>query len=309
MDSIEVNNLTKKFGGFTAVNNVSFKVKRGEIFGFLGANGAGKTTTIKMLCGILTPSSGDALVAGFSVKDQPDMVKRNIGYMSQKFSLYNDLTVSENIEFFGGVYGLESKLFLERKKWALEIAGLRGKEKTITGDLPGGIKQRLALGTAVIHKPQIVFLDEPTSGVDPIARRQFWELINQLAQEDITVIVTTHYLEEAEYCNSLILMDSGEIIARGNVFELKNNYLNKTIYEIECEPTLLTLEILEENNIGDEITMYGNTIHVIAPKKDDVELTIRNALSSQNILLKSVKKIQPTLDDVFVHLLESKNET
>ncbi len=307
MKAIEVKNLTKKFGKFTAVNNISFNVKQGEIFGFLGANGAGKTTTIKMLCGILTPTEGDALVAGISVSKQPDKIKQRIGYMSQKFSLYNDLTVGENIEFFGGVYGLDPDLLRKRKHWALEIAGLKGKEKILTAELPGGIKQRLALGTAVIHKPPIVFLDEPTSGVDPIARRQFWELINQLAQENTTVIVTTHYLEEAEYCNHLILMDSGKIIASGDASELKNNYLKKTIYELECNASLSALEILEKNNIGDEITMYGNAIHIIASEEEPVEAKVQELLKSKGFTGASIKKIQPTLDDVFVHLLESKN--
>jgi len=309
MYSIEVNNLTKKFGDFTAVNSVNFKVRRGEIFGFLGANGAGKTTTIKMLCGILTPTGGDALVAGISVKDKPDLVKKNIGYMSQKFSLYNDLTVSENIEFFGGVYGLDNDTLKERKEWVLEIADLHGREKTITGELPGGIKQRLALGVAVIHKPGIVFLDEPTSGVDPIARRRFWELINRLASENITILVTTHYLEEAEYCNNLILMDSGKIIARGNVFELKNNYMKKSIYELECYPTITALELLEKKHVGSEITMYGNTLHVIARHGENVEDKINSLFKNSKVELRSFKKIQPTLDDVFVHLLENKIES
>lgn len=221
MNSIEVKNLSKKFGDFVSVNDISFTVKKGEVFGFLGANGAGKSTTIRMLCGILKPTSGDAIVGGFSVMNQPEKVKQRIGYMSQKFSLYNDLTVEENINFFAGVYGIERNILEERKKWILSIADLNGREKLLTSVLPGGIKQRLALGTAVIHRPEIVFLDEPTSGVDPIARRNFWELIISLSDDGTTVVVTTHYLEEAEYCNNIILIDSGRLIAEGNPKELK----------------------------------------------------------------------------------------
>ncbi len=247
-NSIEVNDLTKEFGSFTAVNHISFNVKKGEIFGFLGANGAGKSTTIRMLCGILGPTSGDALVGGFSIMKQPDKVKMNIGYMSQRFSLYNDLTVEENINFFGGVYGLEGKEFNERKNWVLDIANLHGKENLLTASLPGGIKQRLALGTAVIHRPNIVFLDEPTSGVDPISRRNFWDLIHQLSSEGTTVFVTTHYLEEAEFCNNIILINAGKLIAEGTSKELKTNYLKSTILEIECSNVVNAMEILEKEN-------------------------------------------------------------
>ena len=243
MYSIEVNNLTKNFGSFVSVDHINFKVRKGEIFGFLGANGAGKSTTIKMLCAILDPTDGDAMVGGYSIKSQPEMVKKNIGYMSQRFSLYNDLSVEENIEFFGGVYGIEKDLLKEREKWVLDIAGLKGKEKVLTASLPGGIKQRLALGTAVIHKPGIVFLDEPTSGVDPISRRAFWDLINSLSEEGTTVFVTTHYLEEAEYCGNIILINAGKLIAEGNSKELKSKYLTNTILEIECAPVVDALSI------------------------------------------------------------------
>ena len=225
MNAMEVNNLTKVFGKFTAVDNINFNVKQGEIFGFLGANGAGKSTTIRMLIGILEPTSGDALVSGYSIKNQSDLVKKNIGYMSQKFSLYNDLTVVENIRFFAGIYGLDGKKYEERKKWVLKVADLENMENVITGSLPGGIKQRLALGTAVIHEPKIVFLDEPTSGVDPISRRNFWDLINELSEGGTTVLVTTHYLDEAEFCNDIILINAGKLIAQGNSKELKTNYI------------------------------------------------------------------------------------
>ncbi len=304
MNSIVVKNLTKKFGSFTAVDEVSFEVKRGEIFGFLGANGAGKSTTIKMLCGILEPTSGDALVGGFSVAKEPDKVKQNIGYMSQRFSLYNDLTVEENIDFFGGIYGLEGNLFEERKKWVLHIANLEGKEKLLTSSLPGGIKQRLALGTAVIHKPQIVFLDEPTSGVDPISRRNFWDLINSLSAENITVLVTTHYLEEAEYCNNIILIDAGKLIAEGSSKQLKTNYIKVPIFEIECSNVVEAMELLEKQDFVGETSIFGNNIHVITNEKFKDESQIHNLCKSSSINVKRINKIIPTLEDVFIHLLE-----
>ena len=230
INAIEVKNLTKKFGDFVSVDNVSFNVKEGEIFGFLGANGAGKSTTLRMLCGILSPTSGDALVGGFSISNDPALVKKNIGYMSQRFSLYNDLTVEENINFFGGIYGLSGNKFLDRKRWVLDAANLLGREKTITSSLPGGIKQRLALGTAVIHRPGIVFLDEPTSGVDPISRRNFWNLINQLSEEGITIFVTTHYLEEAEeMCGRIAIMNYGELVALEPTRDLVRRLSRRTL--------------------------------------------------------------------------------
>jgi len=305
MTSIEVKNLTKKFGKFVSVDNINFTVKQGEIFGFLGANGAGKSTTIRMLCGILAPTSGDAIVGGYSVSKESDMVKKNIGYMSQRFSLYNDLTVGENLDFFGGVYGLEDKLFKERKKWALKISYLEGKESLLTGSLPGGIKQRLALGAAVIHQPKIVFLDEPTSGVDPISRRNFWDLINDLSAEGTTVFVTTHYLEEAEFCNNIILIDAGKLIAEGSSQQLKTNYLKNKIYEIECDRVVDALEILEKENYVDETSIFGNNIHVSVNEKFTGKELVTNTLTTANgIPIKRIDEIVPTLEDVFIHLLD-----
>lgn len=304
-NSIQVNNLTKTFGGFTAVDNISFNVKEGEVFGFLGANGAGKSTAIRMLCGILSPTSGDAMVGGYSVMKEPDKVKQVIGYMSQRFSLYNDLSVEENIDFFGGVYGLEGNKFKERKEWVLKIANLKGKEKLLTGSLPGGIKQRLALGTAVIHEPEIVFLDEPTSGVDPISRRNFWDLINDLSAGGTTVFVTTHYLEEAEFCNNIILINAGKLIAEGTAQELKTKYLTNTILEIECERVVDALELLEKENFVDETSIFGNNIHIIVNEKYSSDEQIKNILTDQNsIAIKRIDEIVPTLEDVFIHLLD-----
>lgn len=315
MESITVKNLTKVFNKFISVDNISFNVREGEIFGFLGANGAGKSTTIKMLCGILEPTSGDAIVAGFSIKDNPEGVKKNIGYMSQKFSLYNDLTVSENINFFGGIYGLEGSKFEERKKWVLKISGLEKREDAMTSGLPVGFKQRLALGTAVIHLPKIVFLDEPTGGVDPVSRRRFWDLINELSEQGTTIFVTTHYLDEAEFCNRINLIDSGKIIASGSPKELKSNYLNETVFEINCTDVYKAVEILEPLEFIDSVTIFGNSIHIslkgnkiteesfLNLKKDEVKKILE---AESTLKVSSVELITPSLEDVFIHLLDIK---
>lgn len=308
MNAIEVNNLTKVFGKFTAVNQISFNVRQGEIFGFLGANGAGKSTTIRMLIAILEPTAGDALVGGFSIRNEPDQVKKNIGYMSQKFSLYNDLTVVENIRFFASIYGLDGRRYEERKNWVLKVANLENMEHAITGSLPGGIKQRLALGTAVIHEPKIVFLDEPTSGVDPISRRNFWDLINSLSEGGTTVLVTTHYLDEAEFCNDIILINAGKLVAQGNSKALKTNYIKNPILEIESDRTVDSLEILEKEKWVGETSIFGNYIHVILNDSSINEQHIIQLLQDKHgIAVKRVEKIIPTLEDVFIHLIEKDN--
>ncbi|MFC2084752.1 ATP-binding cassette domain-containing protein [Bacteroidota bacterium] len=305
MYSIEVKNLTKNFGDFTAVNNISFNVKKGEIFGFLGANGAGKSTTIRILCGIIHATEGDAFVGGYNVVKEAAKVKHHIGYMSQKFSLYDDLTVEENINFFGGVYGLNRNTFNERKDWVLKTANLKGKETLLTGSLPGGIKQRLALGISVIHNPGIVFLDEPTSGVDPISRRNFWDLIHHLSNKGTTVLVTTHYLEEAEFCNNIILIDAGELIAEGSSKELKSKHIKNKIFEIECENSVEAMELLENANFVEETSLFGNNIHINVNNFFVDENQIRDALlNRQSIVISRIEEIVPTLEDVFIHLLE-----
>ena len=240
------------------------------------------------------------------MKNEPDKVKQNIGYMSQRFSLYNDLSVEENIDFFGGVYGLEGNEFKERKKWVLKTANLLGQEKILTASLPGGIKQRLALSTAVIHHPEIVFLDEPTSGVDPISRRNFWDLINDLSAQGTTILVTTHYLEEAEFCNNIILINAGKLIAEGTSKELKTNYLKNTILEIECDKVVTALEILEREDFVDETSIFGNQIHVIVNDLYKNEDQVRTVLNRNSITIIRIDKIVPTLEDVFIHLLEKK---
>lgn len=311
INSIEINNLTKKFGKFTSVDSISFEVKSGEVFGFLGANGAGKSTTIKMLCGILEPTSGDALVGGYSVKKEPDMIKRNIGYMSQKFSLYNDLTVNENINFFSGMYGLEGRRLEERKKWVLKIANLEGRENTLAVNLSGGFKQRLALGCAVIHEPKIVFLDEPTGGVDPISRRNFWDLINDLSQSGTTVFVTTHYLDEAEYCNRIMMINAGKIIAGGSPKELKTEYLGKAIFEIECENIEDAVTILDNTDWIEGSAFFGKYVHVTISSKlntEEIIANLNNVLKEKGIEAGRIEKIAPSLEDVFVNLLETKEK-
>jgi ABC-2 type transport system ATP-binding protein len=305
MYSIQVDNLVKKFGRFTAVDQITFKVKKGEVFGFLGANGAGKSTTIRMLCGLLEPTSGDARVGGFSVVREPEKVKQNIGYMSQHFSLYNDLTVEENINFFGGVYGLYGTSLNNRKKWVLKIAYLEGKDKLLTRSLPLGIKQRLALSIAVIHKPQIIFLDEPTSGVDPISRRNFWDLIHTLSAEGITVIVTTHYLEEAEYCHNIILIDAGKLIAEGSANRLKTNYIKNPIFEIECERVVEAMQLLEKEEFVSETSIFGNNLHIMVNENYHNIEQIKTKFNTAQIKIKKIDQIVPTLEDVFIHLIEA----
>jgi ABC-2 type transport system ATP-binding protein len=313
MYSIEVNNLTKKFGKFVSVDSISFNVNEGEVFGFLGANGAGKSTTIRMLCGIIEPTSGDALVGGFSIKKQSEKVKRNIGYMSQKFSLYNDLTVSENINFFGSIYGLKNSELEERKKWVLQIANIEDKENIITGSLAVGFKQRLALGCAVLHNPKIVFLDEPTGGVDPVSRRNFWDLINSLSSSGVTVFVTTHYLDEAEFCNRIMMINAGKLIAGGSPDELKKKYLSNVILEIECSNIENAILILDKMECVKNSAYYGNNIHATLAGFDKNDVNIKNnllekiksELTSQSIDVTRITEIYPSLEDVFVNLLEN----
>jgi ABC-2 type transport system ATP-binding protein len=302
--AIDVKNLSKHFDKFKAVNKINFSVGRGEIFGFLGANGAGKSTTIRMLCGILAPTSGTAVVGGYDINTQTEMVKNNIGYMSQKFSLYDDLTVEENIKFFGGVYGLSNEKVKERAIWTLQMAGLKGRENSLTKTLAGGWKQRLALGCAILHEPKILFLDEPTSGVDPVSRRNFWELINILSEQGVTILVTTHYLDEAEYCNKIILINAGEIIANGSPKELKNQHINYPILEIEVSDAVKALEVLREQSWVIEISLFGTYIHVGVKNEEEGRSEITKILSGRNIRLIRIERIVPSLEDVFLYLLD-----
>jgi ABC-2 type transport system ATP-binding protein len=304
-NAIDVQELTKRFGAFTAVDRISFTVKRGEIFGFLGANGAGKSTTIRMLCALLEPTGGTALVGGIDVRRDPEAVKRTIGYMSQRFSLYDDLTVEQNIRFFGGVYGLDGERLRERLAWVLDIADLRGRSGDLTRTLSGGWKQRLALGCAVLHRPPIVFLDEPTGGVDPISRRQFWELINQLSAEGVTVLVTTHFLDEAEYCNDIILINAGRLIAAGSPLELKTEHIRAPILEVIPEGDIVdALEVIRAQPWAVETTVFGTRLHVMVEEERSGRAKIRAALSEHSLGVARMERIMPSLEDVFLYLLE-----
>ncbi|MFC1835500.1 ATP-binding cassette domain-containing protein [Thermodesulfobacteriota bacterium] len=300
--AVVADGLTKTFGKFTAVDHVSFRVKRGEIFGFLGPNGAGKTTTIKILCGLLTPSAGKASVAGFDVATQYEEIRKNIGYMSQKFSIYVDLTVQENLDFFGGVYGLAGDRKRERDEWVLQMAGLVDKKDSMTGDLPLGWKQRLALGCAMLHSPPIVFLDEPTSGVDPMARRNFWELIQHVSENGVTVFVTTHYMDEAGYCNRLALMAQGKLIALGTPNELKTRLMTESVVEVECDDILRAQEILEEDETFTEVAVFGTSLHIVTPSPDRALSVVNERLGAAGIHARRAEVIPPSLEDVFVTL-------
>ncbi|MBI5638160.1 MAG: ABC transporter ATP-binding protein [Nitrospinae bacterium] len=301
--AIEVDGLTKKFGAFTAVDNISFHVERGEIFGFLGPNGAGKSTAIRMLCGLMEPTAGRASVGGFDIATQTFQIKKSIGYMSQKFSLYEDLTVEENIRFYGGVYGLSPARITERMRWVVEMAGLAGREGSLTGELSDGWKQRLALGCAVIHEPAIVFLDEPTSGVDPVSRRNFWELISRLSEQGVTVLVTTHYLDEAEYCNDIMMINAGRIVASGGPKELKQRHITYRMLEVRTADPVAAMEALKGEPWVRELTLFG--IHLHAGVDDAVEGSrrIREAFARRGLTAERIEPITPSLEDVFIHLL------
>lgn len=302
--SIEVNSLTKRFGSFTAVDALSFTVNRGEIFGFLGANGAGKSTTIRMLCGLLSPSSGSARVGGHDIGTGTEMVKRSIGYMSQRFSLYDDLTVEQNIRFYGGIYGLEGARLAERMQWVLTMADLNGRQASLTRTLSGGWKQRLALGCAILHEPPIVFLDEPTGGVDPISRRNFWELINVLSASGTTVLVTTHVLEEAEYCNDIILINAGRLIASGSPGSLKKDFIKHPILEVACDSVVAALELIRTEVWALETSVFGTMLHVMVDGEAEGRERIAALLGSRGIALQKIDRIAPSLEDVFLYLLE-----
>jgi ABC-2 type transport system ATP-binding protein len=302
--SIEVKSLTKKFGDFTAVDGVSFEVGRGSIFGFLGANGAGKSTTIRMLCGLLDTTAGTATVGGFDVGREPERVKRVIGYMSQKFSLYEDLTVIENIRFFGRVYGLAKKFIDARLPWVLGMAGLKGRERSLTRTLSVGWKQRLALGCAVLHEPEIVFLDEPTGGVDPASRRRFWELINELSERKVTVFVTTHYLDEAEYCNDIRLIHAGRIVAGGSPRELKDKVIRNPILEVATDRAVDALEVLQKEPWVLETSIFGTSLHVSVADEEEGRRLVRERLAREGIVPQRIDRIVPSLEDVFIHKIE-----
>ncbi len=300
--SIEVTDLTRRFGDFTAVDRVTFAVQSGEVFGFLGPNGAGKTTTIRMLIGLLAPTSGSARVAGLDVARDRVALRTRIGYMSQKFSLYGDLTVAENIELYGGLYGVQGERFRARRAWVLELAGLAGDEDRPTADLPLGYKQRLALGCAVLHEPPVLFLDEPTSGVDPLARRAFWDLIDGLARAGTTVLVSTHYMEEAEYCHRLALMNRGRLIALDTPARLRAAY-DRPIFALATRAAPRTVEALAGAPGIEEAAMFGRAVHVVADDVAAAEASVRAALAALGEPFEGMERVPASLEDVFVGLV------
>jgi len=302
--AVEVRRLVKRFGAFTAVNDVSFDVEAGEVFGLLGSNGAGKSTAIRVLCGLMAPTSGTVRVLGVDVGRDPEAVKRRIGYMTQRFSLYEDLTVEQNLRFFGGVYGLRGGDLADRQSWALDLTDLRGKQHLLTGDLPGGWKQRLALACAVLHRPRMVFLDEPTGSVDPISRRRFWQLIDGLSDEGVTLLVTTHYLDEAEHCNRLALMHAGKLVALGSVREMKEVFAGRAVLEVQSPRYLEALAHLEGREFVLEASVFGTRLHLVVDDVEGARRRVRETLEAAGLEVEGIERVVPSLEDVFIHYIE-----
>ncbi|HQE93739.1 MAG TPA: ABC transporter ATP-binding protein [Anaerolineae bacterium] len=303
--TIEVNHLTKKFGNFTAVDDVSFNVRAGEVYGWLGPNGAGKTTTIRMLLGLLTPTAGEARVLGYNPATQAKQMQAHVGYMSQLFTLYNDLTARENIHFYGLAYGLSRQKLRERQADILEMAGLTGREDTLTSNLSGGWKQRLALGCAIVHEPRVIFLDEPTAGVDPISRRDFWGLIYAMAKKGVTVLVTTHYMDEAELCQRVGFISQGKLIALDTPERLKQSQMRGHVLEINTDNADRAMRILKAaQEMGRlpfaEVALYGAQIHAVVPDAEEFKAPIRSLLNAEGIDVHTIEWIAPTLEDVFI---------
>jgi ABC-2 type transport system ATP-binding protein len=308
MNAITVTDLSKTFGRFVAVDRVSFDVRKGEIFGFLGSNGAGKSTTIRMLCGLLKPTSGTARVDGLDVGADPEGVKRRIGYMSQRFSLYETLTVDQNIRFFAGVYGLNGGRMAERRAFVVEMAGLKGREHIRTSDLAGGWRQRLALGCAILHEPQIVFLDEPTGGVDPISRRQFWALIDRLSASGVTVLVTTHYLDEAEHCHRIAIIHAGRVAAIGTTGELKRVFAGRAILEIQSPDPVEAMRTLERLPEVEKTSLFGTAVHAVVRTSNDAATEILSrGLAEGGVAASHIAPVEPSLEDVFLDVVSTES--
>jgi ABC-2 type transport system ATP-binding protein len=303
--AVETHDLVKTFGSFVAVDHVSLQIPKGEIFGFLGPNGAGKSTTIRILCGLLTPTSGRGSVNGFDVAMQPEDIRRSIGYMSQKFSLYDDLTVEENIDFFTGIYGVPRAQRVERKQYVLQMAGIADRRGALTRTLSGGWKQRLALGCAILHDPPVLFLDEPTSGVDPIARGAFWHLIHDLSETGHTIFVSTHYMDEAEFCHRLALMYRGKVIALGTPQELKAGLKEHSLLQLETADPLETMRALEHVPGVFDVAVFGGGLHVTIDDSEAAPARIRQALESKGIAIRRLEPIAPSMEDVFVAMIEA----
>ena len=309
MNAITVTDLTRRFGEFVAVDRLTFAVGQGEVFGFLGSNGAGKSTTIRMLCGLLKPTSGTATVGGIDVSRDPEGVKRRIGYMSQRFSLYERLTVDQNIRFFGGIYGLDRARLEARRRFVVEMAGLGGRENTHAADLAGGWRQRLALGCAILHEPPIVFLDEPTGGVDPLSRREFWSLIDHLSASGVTVLVTTHYLDEAEHCHRVAIIHGGRLAAIGTTDELKRVFADRTIVEVQAANPVETMRLLDRTPDVEKTSVFGTSVHAVL-RGDPREVTplLRHRLEAAGLVVTSMAVVQPSLEDVFLEVIEQREK-
>ncbi len=297
--------LTKRFRSFTAVDHLDLRIEKGEIAGFIGPNGAGKSTTIRMLCGLLRPSEGRALVAGFDVGQQPEAVREHIGYMSQKFSLYGDLTVRENLRFFGGIYRVARGEMGERTRFAITMAGLQEREDALVRTLAGGWKQRLALGCAILHRPPILFLDEPTSGVEPEARRRFWDLIHELAAGGVTILVSTHYMDEAEYCNRIALIDRGRLVALGTPGQLRSRHLGGELFEIRCTPLGAALHVLQGAAGVIDAAIFGDRLHVVLGPGGLDQAGLPGFLQEHGVSVQAVRTVTPSLEDVFVRLVST----
>jgi ABC-2 type transport system ATP-binding protein len=302
--AIEIHKVSKNYPGKRAVDRLSLRIPRGAIFTLLGDNGAGKSTTIRMLCGLLRPTGGTALVGGIDVANDPEAVKRRIGYMSQKFSLYELLTVDQNIEFFGGIYGLAGERLAARRRFVLEMAGLQGREATLTRDLPGGWRQRLALGCAILHEPSIVFLDEPTGGVDPLSRREFWDLIDRMSEAGTTVLVTTHYLDEAEHCHRIAIIQAGKLAALGTATELKQVFADRPIVEVQATQPVAAMEALDRLPEVEKTSLFGTSVHAVLRSAHAPEQVVTRALEGAGLEARSVTRVMPSLEDVFLDVVE-----
>ena len=298
--------LTKRFGDFTAVNNIDFEVQRGEIFGFLGPNGSGKTTTIRMMLGLMKPTSGSIEVLGKHVDGDASKILPHIGYMSQRFSLYNDLTVLQNLNFYGAAYGISNSELKKRIHATLQMAGLEGREHAKTRELSGGWRQRLALGAAILHRPEALFLDEPTAGVDPLSRRAFWDLLYKLVSEGVTVFVTTHYMDEAEHCHRLAFIQRGDIIAYGSPSEIKSQKMHGQVLELSTSEAVRTVKVLRAAPIPlEEVELYGSLVHVMAPDVQKHQRAIERELHNAHIRINQLSIIEPSLEDVFISSMKA----
>ena len=303
-NAIEVRHLSRRFGSFVAVDDLSFDVRQGEIFGFLGSNGAGKSTTIRMLCGLLQPSSGSATVGGVDVTSDPEGVKQRIGYMSQRFSLYELLTVDQNIRFFGGIYGLDARRLAAQREFVVDMAGLRGRENTLARDLSGGWRQRLALGCAILHEPSILFLDEPTGGVDPLSRRQFWRLIDTLSSQGVTVLVTTHYLDEAERCHRVALIHAGRLAALGTTTEVKRIFEGRPIVELRGDRPVELMRALDQMPEVEKTSLFGTSVHAVLRDASIGPEQIAARVRASGLAVESADTVIPSLEDVFLDVVD-----